>query len=177
MEQSGQTQEKKKAPYNKTNLILLLVVVAVIGMFWNRPEYSPAVWEGDTARSEFLGLAFTLPAGWSRDGDEALRAAEEASPAKNDHWELAVRSGDGYAAALVVEQTRTDAQERMDELGGTPLEPRTIAGAEFAGTLQAGEEDAYTFCRASDGYLVSILITAPAGGDIQPVLDCFAPLA
>lgn len=179
----GEREGTQRSPvkYNKRNLLIVLVVLAVISFFTRSPSYEPSEWDGDTARSTFLGIQFTMPAGWSRDGEEALRAAEEQSGRERAHWDFTVRSDtDGSSVSLVVEKTTETAEEYLEQLladGGTRTEPQAIGPANFEGVcLREGQEERYVFCQAVDSHLVSVLVTVPAGGDVRPLLDCFAAL-
>ncbi len=178
----SETNEKSvPVKRNRLGMILVLAVIAVIGTVMQGRGYQPAVWEGDTIASSFLGIQFTLPEQWEKVLDEQeIRAVEEQSKVRERYCQFMARSDDGASSiALLVEKTDITPDERMESLAGEGderLEALVVAGAPFQVLRSSGgTEDAYTLCCTAQGYLVSILIHVPSGEDIQSLLGCFAP--
>lgn len=164
---------------NRWSMVLILVVIAVIGTVMQGRGYQPAVWEGDTIASSFLGLQFTLPEGWEKVVDaQESQAVEEQSTVRERYCQFIARSAGGDSSViLLVEKTDIKPDERLDSLsgeGGERLEAVVVAGAPFQVLRQQeGAEDRYTLCCTAQGYLVNIFITVPAGEEIRPLLDRF----
>ena len=197
----------KKEPFS-WKLVLgtaALVFVAVMAFFMLRGGSGGLPgengWDGGVYRSEFLGLAFTLPEGWEK-WDERKLGQASAGDAKGAErariqdtylmWagqsseELAV-----YIQAAQVAGERTtqaagnellDFYSAMDGVTARRLDDQIIAGESYyALSLLAGDgEEAARQClfvRMQDDYAVSISLAGKQDSELTWILDCFQKTA
>lgn len=191
----------------KTITMLLLsatLALALSGCAAEKP-YEAGSWSGATYTSDFLGLTYTLPDGWTSATDAELaeleaqaeaalqqaKNSDKGSSTQNYHYALSANSGDGSLGVMVLAQRQDyavkDYVKALESGAAAEGSNYTLGemGTKMLGNyeytvipviVQGQENIQRQYVRVEGVYLTNIMAFAPDDAGFELIEGAFASL-
>ena len=192
---------KSKSPVIPVAIGMIIVIALVISVSGTRTDsqlYTEGTWTGNAFTSDFLGLQFTLPEGWtaasqeeldalmqqamdqSREDDPETAQGYENGKVKNAYELKATQeNGDGMVV-IIVQKMMISAENYLNKLveqygdmvSNSNLPNWTLGGKDYKGLkLEIDGKIQYIYAYYEDGYFTTIQMSGTSDLDVMALRD------